>query len=33
VFGSGGGYEHAKYNEEGNYVKEDQNGSKYLQEF
>ena len=33
VFGSGGGYEHAKHNEEDNYVNEDQNGSKYLQEF
>ena len=33
VFGGGGGYEHAKYNEEDNYVNEGQIGSKYLQEF
>ena len=33
MFGGGGGYEHAKYNEEDNYVNEGQIGSKYLQEF
>jgi hypothetical protein len=33
VFDSSGRYEHARYNEEDNYVNEDQNGSKYLQEF